>query len=428
MNNPLKIAIHTLGCKVNRCDSEDLAAELIKIGYEIVDFKSIADVYIINTCTVTMTSDKKSRNMITRAKRRNKQAFVAVCGCMTGSTKISGSEIAGADYLFDARKPVEFLYKLVEISTAPYVAEIGNTAPTNPLSRTRVNLKIQDGCDRFCAYCIVPYVRGTPTSYPLNNVLHEAHTHILNGVKEIVLTGIQVASYGTDLSPDVNLPVLIQELSNISGAIRIRLSSIDPWAIDDAFLNAITQSKNFCDHFHLSLQSGSDKILHAMNRRYTTNEYTNAIHALRKVRPNAAFTTDIIVGFPGETDEDFMHTCDFIRQIQFMDIHVFEYSPRPSTKAYDMPEQVDAKVKSERSKILRNLASDMKYAFFSTQLSKPAQILVEDERQQEDHYILTGHTGNYCPIQILSTRSHHNEIIEVIPHSINDDYLRGNCI
>ena len=399
------IATHTLGCKVNKCDTEALLAKLKAAGFDICEFNQPAGIYIINTCTVTHAGDKKSLQIIRRTRRQNPTAFIAVCGCMPRGQSSSASKIneAGADFIFDARKPDDLLAKLNEMPLVPHAPtqHAGFNTSAATAARTRAFIKIQDGCNRYCSYCIVPYVRGPVVSRPLEEIQDEASTHIKHGAQEIVLTGIQVAAYGYDTGNNITLPVLISHLSS-TGIKRLRLSSIDPWAVDDAFMAAVGNSPTLCAHFHLSLQSGSNKTLTNMNRRYTTTDYATAANKLRSLKPNMALTTDIIVGFPGETEEDFKESLSFASEMQFSKIHVFEYSPRTGTPAANMPNQVPSHTKSARSEKMRALASSLEQSFLSSQVGKQMPVLFES-KSNESPDIWQGHTENYCLVKVKGT-------------------------
>jgi len=402
----MKVALHTLGCKVNQYDSDLLLTKLVSAGYEVRNFNQIADIYIVNTCTVTHTGDKKSFQMIRRARRLNPDAFVAVCGCMPHSNEEIGDKIiaAGADFVFDARKPDDLFEKIKLTFTidVPMTNMINN-------QRNRAFIKIHDGCNRYCSYCIVPYVRGPVTSRCHTDILTEIETHKQNGILEIVLTGIQVAAYGYDTGSDiVNLPKLINKIYENDNNLRIRISSIDPWAINNEFLSAVANTPTLCSHFHLSLQSGSNTILHNMNRRYTTTDYANVANNLRNLRPNMALTTDIIVGFPGETDEDFEKSIQFAKEMAFAQIHVFEYSPRTGTKAASMSGHISEKLKASRGQKMRDLAANLKSTFLHKQIGKSFPVLFETINQ--------GHTTNYCIVHVKNATQ---------PNIINDIYITG---
>ncbi|MCL2501003.1 MAG: tRNA (N(6)-L-threonylcarbamoyladenosine(37)-C(2))-methylthiotransferase MtaB [Defluviitaleaceae bacterium] len=405
-------SLYTLGCKVNQCDADALSAKLKENGYIYTSGK--ADIYIVNTCTVTQNVDKKSQQAIRRARRHNPAAFIAVCGCM------EKGGLTSADLTFDTRKPEDLLEALEKRFGAERTQE-KNESPRkawgNAGERTRAFLKVQDGCDRYCAYCIVPYVRGAPVSYPLSGILKQVTSLTEQGIKEIVLAGIQLSSYGNDTG-DVYLPALIREIAvHAPELTRLRLSSLDPWAVSDDFLQAVAQTPALCDHFHLSLQSGCDATLALMNRRYTAADYGKAVDALRKVRPQAAITTDIIVGFPGESADDFNQSLSFAREMGFARIHVFPYSPRKGTKAAEMPDPIPPAVKKARNAEMLAAAAELKVRFLAAQAGSTQEVLFETPTQ--------GHTRNYCMVRTESS-SHPNTLANVhITGHDNGDGLKG---
>ncbi|MCL1843832.1 MAG: tRNA (N(6)-L-threonylcarbamoyladenosine(37)-C(2))-methylthiotransferase MtaB [Defluviitaleaceae bacterium] len=411
----MDIAIHTLGCKVNRCDADSLAAGLRNLGHNVFSgaFKRRADVFVVNTCTVTHTGDKKSLQMLRRARRLNPGAFVAMCGCLAKATE--SAPPAEADFVFDARKPDDFISQLEKISATHFIKTPGLPAQADKL-RTRSFIKIQDGCDRFCSYCIVPLVRGPLVSLPEEEILSKAKALIAAGTPEIVLTGIQAASYGYDTGKG-NLPALIKKTAALYGLKRLRLSSTDPWAVTADFLEAVETSPVLCSHFHLSLQSGCDNILKKMNRRYTTAEYAKAAESLRKLRPEAALTTDMIVGFPGESDSDFAESLSFVRKMKFANMHVFEFSPRKGTPAAEFPAQTSHKIKSERGKIMRELAEELQADFLNLQIGKTLDVLFETKTK--------GHSANYCPVEVLTPENLASTIQKVTITSREGDCLKG---
>jgi len=342
--------------------------------------------------------DRKSKQMIRRARRMNPGAFVAVCGCMARGSADVTSLPTGVDFAFDTRQPQVVLTRLAQKYniTVPYPH--GNSAAIPRAGRTRAFLKIQDGCDRFCAYCIVPHVRGPVVSRMMEDILAQANDMISYHFREIVLTGIQVAAYGNDiLEHSVNLPALIRRVGAIPGLERLRLSSIDPWAINDDFVAAVIDTPALCAHFHLSLQSGCDATLARMNRRYTTAQYAAVAARLRAIWPNMALTTDIIVGFPGETDADFAASLAFAQEMELARIHVFPYSPRTGTPAADMPQQISKAIKDDRGKAMRDLAARLQQQFLLTQVGQTTQVLFETEATPG---VWQGHTSNYCTVQV----------------------------
>jgi threonylcarbamoyladenosine tRNA methylthiotransferase MtaB len=401
------VAIHTLGCKVNQCDADELIAALKADGHTAFSARSFdifADIFVVNTCTVTHTSDKKSRQMLRRAKNKNPNALVAMCGCMAKKS----DKIDGVDFIFDAREPREFLAKVNALGkkTSLPPQEI-------PKTKTRSFIKIQDGCDRFCSYRIVPHVRGAVKSRPLSEIIREAEILVNSGALEIVLTGIQVAAYGNDTEKE-NLSSVVKNVAAIDGLKRLRLSSIDPWAVNAEFIAAIAETPVLCGHFHLSLQSGCDTTLEKMNRRYTTDDYRKAAASLRKIRPNAALTTDVIVGFPSESDSDFLRSLDFVREMEFSQVHVFEFSPREGTPAANFPAQVPQNVKHERGKIMREAVAELQKNFLERQVGRTLSVLFEREN---------GKTENYCTVRAKSATP--NKIYDVKITSCTDEFLEG---
>ncbi|MCL2188863.1 MAG: tRNA (N(6)-L-threonylcarbamoyladenosine(37)-C(2))-methylthiotransferase MtaB [Defluviitaleaceae bacterium] len=383
----LTFALHTLGCKVNQCDADALSAKLREAGYRVSAFSHpTTDIYIINTCTITHVVDKKSMQYIRRARRANPVAFVAVCGCMASKAPT----IAEANLVFDTRKPEALLDALASWrKTYEGEAVPVKSGSVPALAKTRAFLKVQDGCDCFCAYCIVPYVRGTPVSVPLEEVMQNAACAIQKGAKEIVLTGIQLAAYGKNTA--TRLPELIRRVGALPNLQRLRLSSLDPWAVDKNFLRAVEETPAICDHFHLSLQSGSAPTLKNMNRTYTPEDYANAVARLRKIYPTTAITTDIIVGFPQETEADHAESMNFIREMRLARLHVFPYSPRAGTKAAEMAQQVPAAVKKARMAQMLSLAAELENNFLDAQVGIVPEVLPESE--------FKGFTRNYCTVR-----------------------------
>ncbi|MCL2578300.1 MAG: tRNA (N(6)-L-threonylcarbamoyladenosine(37)-C(2))-methylthiotransferase MtaB [Defluviitaleaceae bacterium] len=414
----MTIAVHTLGCKVNQCDAEALIATLKTEGHNAFstrEFDVCADVFVINTCTVTHTSDKKSRQMLRRARINNPNALIAMCGCLVKNTE----EMDGVDIIFDAREPSDFLLRIntLNLKSSP----IKNNLQKN---KTRSFIKIQDGCDRFCSYCIVPYVRGEVKSRPLAEIISEAEALIETGTLEIVLTGIQVDAYGDNATKE-GLSAVIKKIAAINGLKRLRLSSIDPWAVNDDFLDSVAVSQVLCGHFHLSLQSGCNTTLKKMNRRYTTAEYKKAADALRKIRPDAALTTDIIVGFPGESDFNFSQSLEFVREMNFAMVHVFEFSPRKGTPAADFPEQVSQKIKNLRGKIMRETAAELQKNFLENQIGKTLCVLFEKEKSPG---IFMGNSENYCTVLTESEFDLKNSIQKIKITSCTEKMLKGEVL
>lgn len=415
----MKIAVYTLGCKVNQCDAEAFIFKIVTHGYDAFttrDFDQPADVFVINTCTVTHISDKKSRQMLRRAKKKNPNSLIAMCGCMTKNLP----KMDGVDFAFDTRSPDEFLLKLKSFSTGNKMQPVKFGLPTN--KKTRSFIKIQDGCDRFCSYCIVPHVRGELKSTPSQEILSQAKAQIEAGALEIVLTGIQVASYGYDTG-ETNLSSIIKKIAALDGLKRLRLSSIDSWAVNECFLKAVAESPALCSHFHLSLQSGCNATLEKMNRRYTTAEYAKAASALQEIRPEAALTTDIIVGFPGETDSDFQESLQFVQEMKFAKVHVFEFSPRKGTSAADFPEQIPHVAKHVRGKIMREAVAKLQKKFLEAQIGKTLNVLFEKEKTPS---FFQGNSENYCLVEAKSGETLVNTIQKVKILACTKEILTGS--
>ena len=357
----MKVAFSTLGCRVNVYESEAMAEKFIREGYEVVDASEAADVYVINTCTVTNMGDKKSRQIISRARRLNENATVAVVGCYSQIAPKEVSEIPGVDVVLGTRNKGDVVYYVNkardEGKSQAHVEGVLKNKKFEELNieeyqdKTRAFLKIQDGCNRFCTYCIIPYSRGSVCSKDPKKVLEEVNKLAEHGFKEIILSGIHTASYGLDLEGSVNLIDIIEEIEKVEGIERIRIGSIEPAFFTPEVIEKIKKFKKLCPHFHLSLQSGCDATLKRMNRRYTAKEYADSVNLLRETMPDVSITTDVIVGFPGETEEEFNETYEFLKNIKLTKTHVFKYSPRKGTKAADMQEQLEGSIKEKRSKL-----------------------------------------------------------------------------
>ena len=416
------VAAFTLGCKVNQYDTEAILRDFTELGFTLCDFESAADVYLINTCTVTNMSDKKSRQMINRAYKRNPNALIIAYGCYVQVEPKAFEHIPGVSIALgtqDKHRVAEIaadrLAKIndIEITAVKTTAEVSK--------RTRAYLKIQDGCDRYCAYCIVPYARGDVKSRVISEVMTEAEALVAAGCKEIVLTGIQIASYGNDLNDTDNLLCLMQRIHNIPGLERLRLGSLEPNIIDADFLQTACRLPKLCDHFHLSLQSGCNRTLQRMNRRYTTDHYAQAAADIRTCFPQATLTTDIIVGFPGETDKDFEESLVFAEKIDFFRIHVFVYSPRTGTPAASFPDQVDQKTKERRSRTFRKLAEKMNHDFYVRYIGQVLPVLFE----AEDSEIWEGHTTNYMTVRAAGHKDLANRIVPVMLKEVRDGVVYG---
>ena len=399
-----KAASFALGCKVNQYESEAIAELFAEKGYEIVGIDEEADVYVINTCTVTNFGDKKSRQLIRKVKRQNENAIVAVVGCYAQTAPKELMEITGVNLVIGTKDRAQIVEMVEQYDRANgvenHVSDIMKERVFEPLSiqklanRTRAYLKIQDGCSQYCSYCIIPYARGPIRSREPQEVVAEVKRLAENGFKEVVLTGIHVASYGKDRR-DTSLLDILKQVHEVEGIERIRFSSIEPNVVTEEFAQTMAALPKVCDHFHLSLQSGCDKTLKEMNRKYDTEKYRQAAATLRKYLPKVALTTDIIVGFPGETEEDFRESYAFAEEIGFAKIHVFPYSPKRGTPAAARKDQLLNAVKAERSHTLIQLSDKMAADFLADAVGTDAEVLYE--RAVGDG-IYEGHTTNYMKV------------------------------
>ncbi len=411
----MKAAFYTLGCKVNQYDTQMMSEKLIDAGYNICSFNDTADIYIINTCTVTQISDKKSRNIISRAKRINPNAIIIVCGCFSQVSPKEVSDIEGVDIVLGTKNRVNIVEYINNFTkTSRQIIEVNNEGNLDAeqissfSEKTRAILKIEDGCRNFCSYCLIPFARGKITSKPIEQVVKEATLTSKNGYKEIVLTGIHLSSYGKDLK-SVDLADAINAVNDIDEIKRIRLGSLEPRIITEEFLNKISSASKLCPSFHLSLQSGCDKTLKAMNRKYTTAEFKFAVDLLRKKFTDCSVTTDIIVGFPGETDDDFNQTIEFVKQIKFSKIHIFPFSVRKGTKAETMPDKVSKQIKSQREKSLSNFEIEHRLAFNQSMIGKTVSVLVEEF----SNGVCNGFSKNYINVEFKGEETQCNRIVNV---------------
>ena len=411
------IAFHTLGCKVNTYESNAMLKIFNEAGYQEVDFKEIADVYVINTCTVTNTGDSKSRQMIRKAIRKNPQATVCVVGCYSQIAPEEIEQIEGVGVVLGTQYRKDIVKYVDEyLKTGKPVIKVDNVMNLKKFEdlnidrfkNTRAFLKIQDGCNNFCTYCIIPYARGRVRSRDKDSVLNQAKTLVANGYVEIVLTGIHTAGYGEDLD-NYSFYDLLVDLVKIDGLKRLRISSIETSQISDEIINLIGSNDIIVDHLHIPLQSGCDATLKRMNRKYTTSQYLEKINKIRNYLPNIAFTTDVIVGFPGESDEEFEETYNFIKEVNYSELHVFPYSPRRNTPAAKMKDQVDDKIKHERVNRLLELSKELNRDFALKQIGKTLKVLFE---KRDDDY-LVGHASDYLKVRVKTTDNLIGEIVEV---------------
>ncbi len=425
----LNVSFITLGCKVNQFESEAMMELFEKEGFKIIPACEKSDIFIINTCAVTKESDRKSRQLINKAKRINKNAIVAAVGCSVQLNSERISEETSVDIVIGTKNKSEVAKLIKEkLNNRDIYVNVDKFRPHESFEelsisrehdKTRVNIKIQDGCNQFCSYCIIPYVRGPIRSRDSKDIIREVSALSENGYKEIVLNGIHVTSFGKDLGKEDALISLIEDINGINGIERIRLGSLEPSIITESFMQRLSKLHKACDHFHLSLQSGSDTVLERMNRRYSSSEYKQKVDLIRRYMPDSGITTDIIVGFPGETDEEFNETLEFVKKINFSRIHVFKYSVREGTKAAGFENQIDEKIKSERSKRLISLADESAQDFMNHMLGKTVSVLIE--KKTDNMY--EGYTANYIRALIESKENIENQVIEAKVTKIRDDCL-----
>lgn len=428
-----KVAFYTLGCKVNQYETEAMEELFEKSGYKVVGEEEVADVYVINTCTVTNLGDRKSRQFIRRAKKLNMDSIIAVVGCYSQVAPDEIEKMEDVDVIIGTgdKKDIvkcceEAKEKKKRINLVKDFRELKDFEELKIeeiKSRTRAYMKIQEGCNQFCSYCIIPYARGPIRSRDYKNIIEEAKRLSNAGFKEIILTGIHVASYGKDLK-NIGLLDVIEGISKVEGIERIRLSSMEPTLIDENFMKTVSSMPKFCDHFHLSLQSGSDTILKKMNRKYTTKEYSEIVDLIRKYMPNAGITTDIIVGFPGEGEKEFNETLDFVNRIRFSRIHVFKYSPRKGTPASKYKDQVHGTIKNERSDKLISIGEKLMKDFNQQLLGKTLEVLFEEESKENPEYI-EGYTTNYVRIKTLGDKKIKGNIFSVKMTKLDGENLIG---
>lgn len=419
----MKVAFYSLGCKVNSYETEYVINEFKKKGYKIVPFSSEADIYVINTCSVTNSSDQKSRKII-RSACKNKNAIVVVMGCYSQINPNIVSDIDGVSIVLgnkDKNKVVEYVEKYInDKESFQNIYNLQNSKFEDMFldrfeNHTRAFVKIQDGCNNYCSYCIIPYTRGNVRSKDKTIVINEVKALVKNNYKEIVLTGIHTGHYGQDLK-EYDFSDLLNELESIDGLERIRISSIEITELTDKFLDVLKNSKKIVNHLHIPIQSGCDKILKLMNRKYDINYFIDKINKIRLIRPDIAITTDVIVGFPNETEKDFNITKENIKKIGFTELHVFPYSKRTGTKAATMDNQIDGNIKKERVKELINISNNLKQKFYNKYINTYDYVLTENF----DKGYLIGHLSNYGKVMFKGDINDLNKIIKVKLLSYND--------
>ena len=416
-----KAALHNLGCKVNAYETEAMQHLLEEAGYEIVPFTQKADVYVINTCSVTNMADRKSRQMLHKAKKNNPDSIVVAAGCYVQTSEkevlndLSVDIIIGNDRKHDLVRLLEE-YSLDSVNDT--VDDINDGRHDfeelfidQTKEHTRAFIKVQDGCNQFCSYCIIPYARGRVRSRRFENVIAEVERLAANGFKEVVLTGIHLSSYGVDFEEATGLLELIQAVNAVKGIERIRLGSLEPKIVTEHFASELSKLDKICPHFHLSLQSGSDATLKRMNRKYTTKEYERGCELLRKYFVHPAITTDVIVGFPGETEEEFEQTKAYLEHIHFYEMHIFKYSKRKGTRAAVMPDQIDEQIKAARSEKLIALGHDMSKEFRKFYIGKNEEALFEEKAVIGDKEYFVGYTKEYVKVAKKTDENLENQIV-----------------
>lgn len=416
-----KAALHNLGCKVNAYETEAMQHLLEEAGYEIVPFTQKADVYVINTCSVTNMADRKSRQMLHKAKKNNPDSIVVAAGCYVQTSEkevlndLSVDIVIGNDRKHDLVRLLEE-YSLDSVNDT--VDDINDGMHDfeelfidQTKEHTRAFIKVQDGCNQFCSYCIIPYARGRVRSRRFENVIAEVERLAANGFKEVVLTGIHLSSYGVDFEEDTGLLELIQAVNAVKGIERIRLGSLEPKIVTEHFASELSKLDKICPHFHLSLQSGCDETLKRMNRKYTTKEYERGCELLRKYFLHPAITTDVIVGFPGETEEEFEQTKAYLEHIHFYEMHIFKYSKRKGTRAAVMPDQIDEQIKAARSEKLIALGHDMSKEFRKFYIGKNEEVLFEEKAVIGDKEYFVGYTKEYVKVAKKTDENLENQIV-----------------
>ncbi len=423
--------IVTFGCKVNQCESEYIRRAMINKGFKLCDHASNADVVIINSCTVTGESDRKLRQMIRKIKKANESCVLVLAGCMPQAAPEAAKELENVDVVIGnsdktsipevVRVYVQNKIKVFNVTPIKNIKEFEKTEVDRTSYKSRAFLKIEDGCNRFCSYCIIPYARGEIRSKPIDDIKKDAQKLAENGYKEIVLVGINLSSYGKDLN--LNLYDAVHSVCSVCGIERVRLGSLEPDLMTDDLINKLSLESKLCPQFHLSLQSGCDKILKKMRRRYNREEYMNLIQKLRFKFKDAAFTTDIMVGFPGETEEDFMDSLDIIEKAKFLKVHVFPYSPRPGTPAANMPDQIDNQTKAERVKKMIEISNKSSRIVLNNFINEKMDVLYETLNKDSFY---EGYTANYIPVKSKSNEDLRGKIINTKLIKVRENFFEGS--
>lgn len=405
----MKVAFSTLGCRVNKYESDAMIEKFMIEGYEVVEYSEVADVYVINTCSVTNMGDKKSRNLISKARRQNADSIIAVVGCYSQIAPEEVGAIEGVDVVLGTRNKGDIIYYVNKAKDeGVQQVKVGAVLRNKVFEELNVKdyqgnirafLKIQDGCNRFCTYCIIPYTRGSICSKAPRRVIQEITKLAQDGFKEVVISGIHTASYGHDLDEKITLVDILEQIEEIDGMERVRIGSIEPGFCTEENVDRMLKLKKLCPQFHLSLQSGSTDTLKRMNRKYTADEYEATVNMLREKFPTVSITTDVIVGFPGETEKEFDETYEFLSRIKLTKMHIFKYSPRKGTKAATMENQLDGNIKEERSKRLIELNDKNEAEFAKNSIGQEMEVLFESKN---DGNTYTGYSENYLKVEVRS--------------------------
>lgn len=430
----LKIAFYTLGCKVNQYETQIMQNQFENEGYEIVKFQDNADIYIVNSCTVTSSGDKKTFSLLRKIRREHENAIIALTGCFPQAFPDEARNIAEADIVQGSYNRKALLLNVQKFTKDKIrIVDITKHKPNEPFEpmqvssfsqHTRAFVKIEDGCDRYCSYCIIPKARGPIRSKPLISIINEVTDLVKNGYKEIVLVGINLSSYGKEITT-IRLIDAIEAVCEIKGVMRVRLGSLEPELLTDDDLKRMAKQAKFCSQFHLSLQSGCTKTLQRMNRHYSADEYFDIVVRIRRYFDNPSITTDIMVGFAGEDDEEFMQSLEFAKKVQFAKTHVFPYSIREGTKAALMPNQVDHIKKEHRSHIMIEETKKLHISFLNQQIHKISEVLFEREISQN---LFEGYTKNYARVVVSSNDNLSGLIKPVLINAVKDDYCTGKII
>ena len=427
-----RVSFITLGCKVNQYETNAMMQKFQENGYEIVEIDDVSDICVVNTCTVTNMSDRKSRQALRKVKDKNENAIIVATGCYAQSSKEELEKMPEIDVVLgneekrDIVKYVEKYFeqnqKLTAVQDISVQKEFEDMGQISYTEKIRAVIKVQDGCNQFCSYCIIPYARGRVRSRKIDSIIKEIEQIAQKGIKEVVITGIHLASYGKDFEENIGLIDLLEEINKIDGIVRIRLGSLEPKIITEEFMQRLIKLEKICHHFHLSLQSGCDNTLKRMNRKYTTSEFEEIVQRLRKYYNDVILTTDIIVGFPGETEEDFEITYNYLKKINFYKMHVFPYSPRKGTVAAKMPDQIQGDVKEKRSKKLIELSNENQKQYNQNLIGKDVEVLFE-EKNKEGYY--KGHTQNYILVEYKTDEELENKIVKVNIKKAEVEYVIG---